>query len=49
MHPSLHFKRITSPNWSIRIGESYRAVGKFSANVFVWEWIGSHAEYDKNF
>jgi len=49
MHPSLHFKRVTPPNWSIRIGENYRAVGRFSESVFVWQWIGSRAEYDKRF
>lgn len=46
-HPSLHFKRIGGGNWSARIGDHYRAVGKFSASQFVWEWIGTHEEYNK--
>ena len=48
-HPSLHFKSIGQPNWSARVGDRYRAIGKFVANEFVWEWIGSHADYDKRF
>ena len=46
-HPSLHFKPIGQPNWSARVGNQYRAIGRFIANEFVWEWIGSHADYDK--
>ncbi len=48
-HPSLHFKPIGQDNWSVRIGSHYRAVGKFTGEVFVWEWIGSHEQYDKRF
>jgi hypothetical protein len=48
-HPSPHFKCIGKPNWSVRVGGHYRAVGKFSGSVFVWEWIGSHEEYNKRF
>jgi hypothetical protein len=48
-HPSLHFKRINPPRWSVRIGQNYRAVGKFVGATFYWEWIGSHSEYDKKF
>jgi len=48
-HPSLHFKPIGKPNWSARIGDHYRAVGKFSGNIFLWEWIGTHEEYNKRF
>ena len=48
-HPSLHFKSIGKPNWSVRVGDHYRAVGKFTGNGFVWEWIGSHEEYNKRF
>ena len=33
----------------IRTGAHYRAVGKFSQNVFIWEWIGTHEEYNKRF
>jgi hypothetical protein len=48
-HPSLRFKSIGKPNWSARIGDHYRAVGKFSGTVFLWEWIGTHEEYKKRF
>jgi hypothetical protein len=27
----------------------YRAVGKFSGSAFLWEWIGTHEEYNKRF
>jgi len=48
-HPSLHFKPIGKPNWSARVGDHYRAIGRFIDNDFIWEWIGSHAEYDKRY
>ena len=45
---SLHFKKVGADNWSVRIGLNYRAIGKFSKDgAFLWEWIGSHADYDK--
>lgn len=49
LHPSLHFKAICSPNWSVRVGQNYRAVGKFSNKSFLWEWIGSHKDYDARY
>ena len=48
-HPSLHFKSIGKPNWSARVGDHYRAVGKFSGAVFLWEWIGTHEAYNRRF
>jgi hypothetical protein len=48
-HPSLHFKPIGKPNWSARVGDHYRAVGKFSDAVFPWEWIGTHEAYSRRF
>jgi hypothetical protein len=48
-HPSLHFKPVGKPNWSVRVGDRYRAVGKFSGSVFLWEWIGTHEDYNKRF
>lgn len=48
-HPSLHFKPVGKPNWSVRVGDHYRAVGKFSGNLFLWEWIGTHEQYNKRF
>jgi len=49
LHPSLHFKRIAKPNWSARVGDHHRVVGKFSGNIFLWQWIGTHEDYDKRF
>jgi hypothetical protein len=48
-HPSLHFKRIGNRNWSARVGDHYRAVGVFSVDVFVGQWIGTHEEFNKQF
>ena len=48
-HLSLHFKPFGKPNWSARVGDHYRAVGKFSGAVFLWEWIGTHEAYNKRF
>jgi len=32
----------------LRIGLHYRATGRFADRaVFVWDWIGTHAEYDR--
>jgi hypothetical protein len=49
-HPSLHFKRVgrDEPIYSVRIGIGYRALGlRDEADLIVWLWIGTHAEYDK--
>jgi hypothetical protein len=48
-HSSLHFKSIGKSDWSVRVGGHYRAVGKFAEKTFLWEWIGSHEEYNKRF
>jgi hypothetical protein len=48
-HSSLHFKPLGKPNWSVRIGDHYRAIGRFLGDAFIWEWIGTHADYDKRF
>jgi hypothetical protein len=48
-HPSLRFKPIHKPNWSVRIGDRYRAVGNFTGDSFLWEWIGTHEDYNKRF
>ena len=48
-HASLQFKRVSQkdPIYSVRIGDSYRALGRREADdLIVWFWIGSHAEYD---
>ena len=46
-HPSLHFKKVRGEQWSARVGAHYRAMGYFAEDGFVWDWIGTHAEYDR--
>jgi mRNA-degrading endonuclease RelE of RelBE toxin-antitoxin system len=49
-HPGLQFKRLNSklPLWSVRISDSYRAVGvRKGDDQIVWFFIGTHADYDK--
>ncbi|MGA2176895.1 MAG: hypothetical protein ABSH38_18120 [Verrucomicrobiota bacterium] len=46
-HPSLHFKPLKDDVWSVRINQSYRALGRRKGALIVWFWIGTHAEYDK--
>lgn len=48
-HPSLQFKQISrrTRRYSVRIGLHYRALGlQVADDLIVWDWIGSHAEYD---
>jgi len=46
-HPSLHFKKIGSKYWSVRVGLDHRALGVEVDNGISWFWIGTHAEYDR--
>ena len=47
-HPSLNFKKVhnTLPIFSVRIGNSYRALGVKDKNTMIWFWIGSHEDYN---
>ncbi|MDR1146107.1 MAG: hypothetical protein LBK71_08240 [Verrucomicrobiales bacterium] len=45
-HPSLDFKPLQWPDWSVRIGDHYRAVGAKDGDQIMWYWIGSHEEYN---
>jgi len=46
-HPSLHLKRI-GRFWSVRVGLKHRALAvEASAEVLLWVWIGTHADYDQ--
>jgi hypothetical protein len=46
-HPSLRFKKV-GKLWSARIGLHHRAIAaEAGADLVVWFWIGSHADYDK--
>lgn len=46
-HASLHFKPLVENVWSVRINQSFRALGRKQNNLIVWFWIGTHAEYDE--
>jgi len=49
-HPSLKFKRIQGRLGyvSVRVGGSYRAVGRLVASdEVVWVWIGPHEQYER--
>ncbi|MGE5326619.1 MAG: type II toxin-antitoxin system RelE family toxin [Deltaproteobacteria bacterium] len=48
-HPSLRFKKIdeATNTYSVRVGLGYRALGVLEGSKIVWNWIGSHAEYDR--
>lgn len=48
-HPSLRFKRVhrTEPIYSVRVSQSYRAVGVLRDDAIIWFWIGSHDDYDR--
>ncbi|WP_275190383.1 hypothetical protein [Bradyrhizobium sp. CSA112] len=45
-HPSLQFKKV-GRFWSARVGLRYRALAVEVDEVYVWFWIGSHADYDR--
>ncbi len=45
--PSLHFKELTPGLWSARINRQYRVLARRHADLVVWFWIGSHADYDR--
>jgi len=50
-HPSLHFKCINNEEniWSVRITQSYRAIGILEGDTVTWFWIGSHDDYERFF
>ena len=46
--PSLRFKPFKRGDWSVRVGEHYRAIGYFvNEETFVWTWIGSHEDNNR--
>ena len=47
--PGLDFKKLkVADAYSARVGVHYRATRvKVAEDRFVWEWIGTHADYDK--
>ena len=46
-HPSLQFKKVGRKYeaYSVRVGIGWRALGIRQADVIIWFWVGSHAEY----
>ena len=49
-HPSLGFKPLkggSGKQFSIRVGDHYRAIGQRLDDGFEWVWIGSHEDYNK--
>ena len=51
-HPSLQLERLRSDPrfWSVRVTRDFRAVAqRFENDVWVWVWIGSHKEFDRQF
>jgi mRNA-degrading endonuclease RelE of RelBE toxin-antitoxin system len=51
-HPSLQFKPVNSKrgNYEVRVGNYYRAVAfNVEPGVFLWWWIGTHADFNKKF
>ena len=48
-HPSLRFKKLrgTDDVWCVRITNDYRAIGVKEDDTIIWQWIGTHADYDK--
>ena len=50
-HPGLRFKPVDPSDptvYSARVGDQYRVIGvKQKDGSIVWDWIGTHAEYDK--
>ena len=50
-HPSLRFKKLAGHDriWSVRINDSFRALGERAGDTIMWFWIGSHNDFDKLF
>ena len=50
--PSLQLERLRSDPrfWSVRVTRDYRAVAqRLHGDVWVWVWIGSHKDFDRQF
>jgi hypothetical protein len=50
-HPGLSFERLRfdTDSWSVRVSRNYRAVARKHGDTMIWYWIGSHAEFDREF
>lgn len=45
-HPSLRFKKV-GDFWSMRVSRGYRALAREEEGNFIWFWIGTHDEYER--
>jgi hypothetical protein len=50
-HPGLRLERLRSDPraWSVRISRDMRAVALRHGDEWLWFWIGSHKEFDRQF
>jgi hypothetical protein len=50
-HPSLRLERLEfdARAWSVRVTLNYRAVALRVADSWVWVWIGTHRDFDRQF
>jgi len=50
-HPSLQLERLRSDEraWSVRVSRKNRAVARRYDDDWVWFWIGTHEEFDRQF
>lgn len=54
-HPSFHLKVIEKtrnnplPKYELRVTRFYRAVCFKDGDTYIWEWIGTHKDFDKLF
>jgi hypothetical protein len=50
-HPGLHLERLRNDPraWSVRVTLNYRAVALRRADDWVWVWIGTHRDFDRQF
>lgn len=50
-HPGLRLERLRNESraWSVRVTLNYRAVAFRKGDDWVWTWIGSHREFDRDF
>lgn len=50
-HPGLHLERLESDPraWSVRVTRNYRAVALREGDSWIWLWIGTHRDFDRQF
>lgn len=50
-HPGLQLERLRKDPrlWSVRVTRDHRAVARRYEDEWVWIWIGSHKDFDRQF